>query len=284
MTSKLFCFGLGYCAQGLAQGLLNQGWQVTGTSRDPNKAPALQAQGLRVLPFDGQRPLEAGWLEGVTHLLISIPPGENDDGALALHRSHLTQNNALRWIGYLSTTGVYGDSEGAWVDETSPLNPSHPRGARRVKAEAAWLKLGRDAGIPTQVFRLGGIYGPGRSPLDRIKGGRGQRISKPGQVFNRSHRDDIVQALKASIERPTPGLAFNIVDDEPAPNDEVLALAYELLDLPVPPAVPFEKAQLSPMGRSFYEDNRRVSNQRMKDVLAITLKYPTYREGLKGLI
>ncbi len=192
----------------------------------------------------------------------------------------------LQWIGYLSTIAVYGDRQGDWVDESAPLAPESSRGLARIKAEEAWINLAREKGVPLDIFRLAGIYGPGRSPLDKIREGKAQRIVKPGQVFNRIHVHDIAQAVVAAIhqDRHQPETRiFNVTDDEPAPPQDVVLYASELIQAPPPPEIAFELAELSPMARSFYEDNKRVRNEKLKRELGVTLRYPTYREGLAAL-
>ena len=191
---------------------------------------------------------------------------------------------SLVWLGYLSTTGVYGDRSGGWVDEESELHPSGERGRRRVAAEAGWLDLWRRSGAPVHVFRLAAIYGPGRSPIEALRVGTAKRIAKPGQVFSRIHVEDLASVLAASIARPQPGAVYNVCDDEAAPPEAVVAYAAGLLGIAPPPLVPFEEAGLSAMARSFYDDNKRVSNARIKSELGVTLRYPTYREGLAAIL
>jgi nucleoside-diphosphate-sugar epimerase len=191
---------------------------------------------------------------------------------------------SLAWVGYLSTTGVYGDRDGGWVDETSELRPSGARGRRRVAAETAWLDLWRDRGVPVHIFRLAGIYGPGRSPFDALRAGTAKRIVKPGQVFSRIHVDDLASVLLSSIARPRPGAVYNVCDDEPASPADVVAHAAQLLGAPPPPLVSFDEAALSPMARSFYADNKRVSNALIKTELGVRLRYPDYRAGLAAIL
>ncbi len=277
MTPRLFCFGYSYCARALAARLRPQGFEIRGTSRSPDRSG-------EVLPFDGDTPLDPAALAGSTHLLLSIPPGPGGDPVLRLHRDVLAALPDLRWIGYLSTTGVYGDRKGEWVDEDSPLLPESPRARRRAEAEAAWLAFGAGIGVPAHVFRLAGIYGPGRSTLDQVRQGRAQRIDRPGQVFSRIHVEDIATVLEASIRRPAPGgRIYNVCDDEPAAPADVVAEACRLLGMPLPPLIPFDTANLSDMGRSFWADNRRVRNDRIKRDLGVRLLYPSYREGLAAL-
>jgi len=285
-ANKLFCFGLGYTAEALARALLAEGWRVGGTVRDPAARERLAAAGFEMHGFDRDsrlaEPAEA--LAGTTHLLSSVPPDAAGDPVLDRHASDIAALGGLRWVGYLSTTGVYGDRDGGWVDEASDRAPTTVRGERRVLAEDGWLDLWRRHGVPVHVFRLAGIYGPGRNALETVRSGRAQRVVKPGQVFSRIHRDDIVRVLRASMERPDPGAAYNVCDDEAAPPQDVIAYACGLLDVPPPPEIRFADAALSPMARSFYRDNKRVANRRIKEELGVTLAWPNYRDGLKALL
>lgn len=282
MSSTLFCFGLGYSAAVLARRLAARGWAVRGTTRKPEKAEALEALGYRMFLFGRDRPLAnpAKALAGVTHLLTSIAPDEVGDPVLDLHGADLRALPNLAWVGYLGTTAVYGDRQGAWVDEDTPIEPTLARADRRARAEAAWLA----SGLPVHVFRLAGIYGPGRNAFVNLKDGTARRIVKPGQVFSRIHVEDIATVLEASIARPRPGAVYNVCDDEPAPPQNVVAHAAELLGVEPPPEQDYETADLSPMARTFYRDNRRVRNERIKRELGVRLAYPTYREGLAGLL
>jgi hypothetical protein len=271
----LLCFGLGYSARVLARGLRDNGWRITGTSRKPSEPDCLC--------FDRDHPLGPGAFAGVTHVLVSIPPDNAGDPALDRHGDDIAALPALRWLGYLSTTGVYGDRAGAWVDERSELRPSGARGRRRVAAEAGWLDLWRRRGLPSHIFRLAGIYGPGRSPFEALRTGTAKRIDRPGQVFSRIHVDDLASVLIASIARPRPGAVYNVCDDEPAAPESVIAHAASLLGLPAPPLVPFEAADLSPMAKSFWDDNKRVANALVKEELGVALRYPNYRDGLAAI-
>lgn len=287
---RLFCFGMGYTASALAAGLMAEGWSVAGTCRAPATGPIARRAKVALYPFDGEAAMANARpaLAGTTHLLLSVPPDERGDPVLRWHGGDiaalLTATPRLAWVGYLSTTGVYGDRQGGWVDETSARRPSGARGRRRMAAEDAWLALWRDHGLPVHLFRLAGIYGPGRNALESVRGGTAQRIHKPGQVFSRVHVDDIVAVLRASMARSNPGAAYNVCDDHPAPPEEVIAYACELLGVPPPPPVPFEQAALSPMARSFYDDNKRVRNDRIKTELGVRLRYPDYRAGLTALL
>ncbi|MBM3532752.1 MAG: SDR family oxidoreductase [Alphaproteobacteria bacterium] len=281
---RLFCFGLGYSAQALARSLRQRGWTVAGTARRAETRAALVADGFEVHLFDRSRPLTdaAGILAGTTHLLDSVPPDDEGDPAIDRHGDTIATLDT-EWIGYLSTTGVYGDRGGAWVDETSDLRPIGERGRRRVEAERAWLDLWRRHGRPVHLFRLAGIYGPGRGPFEQLRAGTAKRVIKPGQVFSRIHVEDIVQVLEASMAHPNPGAAYNVCDNEAAPPQDVIVEASRLLGIAPPPETPFEAANLSPMARSFYDELKRVSNRRIKEELGVRLRYPTYREGLAAL-
>lgn len=285
----LLCTGFGYCAAALASRLLEEGWTVRGTTRHPEKAQALRSAGIDAWVFDGQTPLPEEALDGVTHLLVSAAPKDRDgaviDPVLDCHRDDLIRastNGSLRWIGYLSSTGVYGDHQGAVVTENTPVHEdtdSGPPGSR-VQVEQQWLALE----APVHIFRLSGIYGPGRSALDNIRGGRAQRIIKSGHVFCRIHVDDIAAVLHASALNPNPGRIYNVADDEPAPYADVITWACTLLGTPPPPEIPWEEAQLSPMSARFYAACRRVDNTRIKQELGVTLAFPTYRDGLKDIL
>lgn len=282
IDKHLFCFGMGYSATALAQFLLRNGWRISGTCRSPEKQAHLQALGMEAIVFDRARPIPdlAARLRAVTHLLSSVPPDEQGDPVIDLHGTEIAAAAPrLAWLGYLSTTGVYGDRGGDWVDESSVLAPSGERGRRRVAAENAWRAMPQ----PAHIFRLAGIYGPGSSALDTVRAGRARRVVKPGQVFSRIYVDDIVQTVAASIARPNPGQAYNVCDDDPAPPSEVIAFACDLLEVSPPPEIDFHAAELSPMARSFYDDNKRVRNDRLKAELGVALKYPSYRLGLAAI-
>jgi nucleoside-diphosphate-sugar epimerase len=283
---RLFVFGLGYTALALAERLFAEGWTIAGTCRAPARAAALCERGIAAQLFDRGRPLAdaAAALAGASHVLSSVPPDEAGDAVLDHHAGDLARCRGLDWVGYLSTTGVYGDRGGGWVDEDDARRPTGARGRRRVAAEDGWLALHRDHGLPVHLFRLAGIYGPGRSALDALRAGTARRIDKPGQVFSRIHVDDIVTVLCASMARPEPGAVYNVADDQPAPPQDVIAYAAELLGLAPPPLMPFADAELTPMARSFYADSKRVRNDRIKQGLGVTLAYPDYRAGLRALL
>jgi NAD dependent epimerase/dehydratase family len=282
---KLFCFGLGFSAETLAKRLAAKGSSIAGTARDLANIDRLRGQGYEVVRFTGEpgNTKMVAALGGTTHLLHSIPPAHDGDPVLRHYRAEIAHLSTLDWIGYLSTVGVYGNYAGAMVDETAQPHPNNERTRARVVAESGWLALGEEAGRPAQVFRLAGIYGPGRSALDKLRAGTARRIVKPGQVFNRIHVEDIARVLEASIAKPRAGAIYNVADDEPAPPEDVIAYGAELLGIEPPPEVPFEEADLSPMARSFYGDSRRISNALIKSELGVRLAYPNYREGLRAL-
>ena len=278
LTPTLLCFGLGYSAEVLAQRLLARGWRIIGTSRKAEKRRLLEAKGFVMHGFDRHQQLPTTAFAGVSHVLTSIAPDETGDPVLDLHLAELRACN-LAWAGYLGTTAVYGDRGGDWVDETTPIEPSLARADRRARAEAAWL----ESGLPAHIFRLAGIYGPGRNPFVNLKNGTARRIVKPGQVFSRIHVEDIATVLEASIDRPNPGQMYNVCDDEPAPPQDVVAHAAELMGVAPPPEQNYATAVLSPMARTFYQGNRRVRNERIKAELGVRLAFPSYREGLLAL-
>ncbi|MET4128585.1 nucleoside-diphosphate-sugar epimerase [Roseovarius sp. MBR-38] len=279
MTKVLLSFGHGYSAQALARLLLPKGWRIIGTTRDPAKVAQLAGTGIEPVLWGDD--LSAAFA-AATHLLGSAGPSEAGDPVLARYRAEIAAlAPGLDWAGYLSTTGVYGDHQGGWVDEETPLTPATKRGRLRVAAETDWRSI---PGLPLHIFRLAGIYGPGRGPFEKVRQGTARRIVKPGQVFSRIHVEDIAQALAASIAQPRPGAVYNLCDDDPAPPEDVIAHAAHLLALPVPEAVPYDKADLSPMARSFYAESKRVSNRLLKEELGVTLRHPDYRSGLAALL
>ncbi len=285
MSRRLFCFGLGYSALGLVRRLRPKGWVIAGTCRDDDRRAELAREGVEAYLFDRPFADIAAALADTSHLLSSVPPDAAGDPVIARYGSTIAAiGGSLTWMGYLSTTGVYGDRAGDWVDETSPLRPSGERGRRRCEAEAAWLGLWRQHGVPVHLFRLAAIYGPGRSALDQVRSGAARRIDKPGQIFSRIHVEDIATVLEASMARPRPGTVYNVCDDMPAAPQTVIAFACALLGVEPPPLVPFDQADLSPMARSFYDDNKRVDNARMKRELGVRLRYPDYKAGLRALM
>jgi nucleoside-diphosphate-sugar epimerase len=273
--STLLSLGHGYSARALARRLLPQGWRVIGTTRNSVKAGTLKQEGVEPLLW----PADLGpVLAEATHILASAAP--DADGDPFLRALPGIAGSGARWVGYLSTTGVYGDHQGGWVDETTPLTPQSERGRQRVLAERQWL----ETGLPVHVFRLAGIYGPGRGPFEKVRDGTARRIIKPNQVFSRIHVEDIAQVLEASIRRPDPGAAYNVCDDNPCPPEEVLSHAARMLGLPDPPAVPFERAEMTPMQRGFYGESKRVRNDRIKRELGVKLLFPDYPQGLAAVL
>ncbi len=279
--NHMLFFGFGFCAEALAPQLAARGWQLSATCRDDEKAARLTAMGITPIRLDGT-PLTPEQLEGITHILLSAAPTREGDPALPLLAPAL-QTHGLSWIGYLSTTGVYGDHAGAWIDEDTPRGKMGARGQARVDAEAAWGALAEAQDLPMHYFRLAGIYGPGRNQLVSMQNGKARRIDKPGQVFSRIHVADIAQILLASIAKPKAGRAYSVCDDVPAPPQDVVAFAADLLGMPAPPLIAFEDAELSPMAQSFYADNKRIKNTRLKEELGVELLYPDYRAGLSAL-
>lgn len=274
--NTLLTLGHGYSAQALSALLIPQGWSVIGTVRDNEKATTVQSMGIEPLLWPGDLTNALG---RATHILATAAPETSGDPFL---RAALDAICAARpkWVGYLSTTAVYGDHQGGWVDEDTPPNPQSARAVLRILAEQQWLATG----LPAHIFRLAGIYGPGRGPFEKVRDGSARRIIKPGQVFSRIHVDDIAATLAASINYPNPGTIYNVCDNDPAPPEDVLAYAAHLLDLPEPAAVPYDQAEMSPMARSFYGESKRVRNDRIKAQLRVTLHHPTYREGLTALL
>lgn len=280
MTKTLLSFGHGYSARALSRILLPQDWRVIGTTRNEDKAAGLMNDGIepRIWPGADMTPA----LNGATHLLISAAPDDAGDPVLAaLHDEIAARAGQFEWVGYLSTTGVYGDHGGDWVDEATPLTPATKRGIARVQAEAAWAAI---PDLPLHIFRLAGIYGPGRGPFAKVRAGTARRIIKTDQVFSRTHVADIARVLAASIRNPNPGAAYNVCDNDPAAPQDVIGYAADLLGLPLPPAEDFDTAEMSPMARSFYGESKKVRNDRIKNELGVELLYPDYRSGLKALL
>lgn len=271
----LYCAGYGYSAAALAARLIPQGWRIMGTTSKDSKRAEMAALGVQAVAW----PPQAEDLADATHLLVSAGPDQEGDPTLRAGKDAIA-GATFDWVGYLSTTGVYGDHGGGWVDEETPLKPSTRRGEWRVMAEAEW----RAKDLPLHIFRLAGIYGPGRGPFSKIRNGTARRIDKPGQVFSRIHRDDIASALEASIARPNPVRAYNLCDDEAAPPQDVIAYAAELLGMTPPPLTPIDQVEMSPMAASFYAESKRVSNKRLREELGVDLAHPTYREGLKATL
>jgi nucleoside-diphosphate-sugar epimerase len=282
---NILILGLGYSAGFFARAALARGWEVTGTVRSAERAAELSREGIRTLVFGGFA-VSSALAKAVAEadaVLVSVQPAEDGDPALGPLRAALMAAPNLRWIGYLSTIGVYGDQGGEWIDEATPPAPTNARTRQRVAIEEAWLQLGRDSGTPVQIFRLSGIYGPGRNAIVKLREGKATRLIKPGQVFNRIHVDDIAGVLMASLAQPRNGAVYNVTDDEPGPPQDIITFAAELTGLESPPEIPFEQAQLSPMAASFYGESKRVSNALVKRELGYAFRYPTYREALRAL-
>ncbi|MBN8981353.1 MAG: SDR family oxidoreductase [Rhizobiales bacterium] len=282
---KLFIFGLGYSAAFFARRQIGRGHELRGTVRSREKADVLTAAGIDARIFNGDEQdsrikTDIADCEG---LLISVPPGDGGDPVLRTYKEQIVTAKNLRWIGYLSTIGVYGDHSGKWVDENTPANPTNERSRRRAKVESGWLSLTTKTNAAIHVFRLAGIYGPGQNQLVQIARGTARRLIKPDQVFNRIHVEDIARVLEASIGKPRHGAIYNVTDNEPAPPQDAVSFAAQLCGVPPPLEVKIEDAALTEMGRSFYEENKRVRNRLIQDELGVTLAYPTYREGLSAL-
>lgn len=279
---RILFLGYGFVARALARRLAARGWRRAATYRRAEQGTQIAADGADAVEWSDGR-LSRGAFDGASAILVSTPPGADGCPALAAARAAMTKASPL-WIGYLSTNGVYGDHGGAEVDETSPLLATSPRGRARIAAENEWRAFAEEQGHRLVIFRLPGIYGPGRSAIDQVRSGRAQRIYKEGQVFSRMHVEDIAAAIEASLSRPEAGALYNLADDEPAPPQDVVDYACRLLGVTSPPLIPIEKAGMSDMARSFYADNKRVSNALMKRALGVTLLYPTFREGLSAIL
>jgi len=293
-TKKLFCFGYGYTCDYLGYELKNtkksksfpMSWTLAGTTRDAEKKQELAARGVKPYLFDFNKPIPDPlyMLRDVTHILISTPPSDDGDTSFLMHAQDLLKLPNLEWVGYLSTTGAYGDHNGGWVDETTEPRPSTKRGSRRYRAEEQWLSMYEHHDMPVHIFRLAGIYGPGRSALDSVRAGIVRRLDKPSHAFSRVHVDDIVQVLIASMLNPAPGEIYNVCDDAPAPSHEVIDHACNLLGIKSPPLQSIDEVYLAPMTMSFYAETKRVRNDKIKKALGITLKYSDYKQGLQGCL
>ncbi len=284
LPPHLFCFGFGYSARALARRLLSQGWRITGTCRSAESEEALRAEGVATQLFGPGRPFPSSAFAGASHILVSIPPQKEGDLVLDTYGKEIAALESLAWLGYLSSTAVYGDQGGGWVDESSPLLPKSLRARQRASAEEGWLSLKRERGQPVHIFRLAAIYGPGRSAFEALRAGTAKRIDKPQQLFSRIHVEDLARLLEASIARPRPGAVYNVADDEPAAPEAVVLYAARLLGVPPPPLLPLEKAALSPLAKSFYDDNKRVRNDLIKKEFSFRLGYPDYRAGLASIL
>jgi len=282
---KLFCFGMGYSSQWLGQYLLKESWEVSGTVRNTSKIASLNEMGFNVYPWSNgiQADEVMKGITEATHILISIPPDEEGDMVIRNFETDFAHSPFLEWVGYLSSTGVYGHHNGGWVDESSPLKPRLNKTKNRILAERNCMSLFIKYEIPIHIFRLAGIYGPNRNVLKSLQDGKAHRIKKKNHVFSRIHIEDIIITLLASIEKPHPGSIYNIADDEPAPHADVVAYGACLLGILPPPLIDFEKAKISNMAKAFYTESRQVKNSRIKADFGIKLKYPTYREGLKKI-
>lgn len=269
---SLFIFGVGYTSMAVAKAAMAQGFSVAGSCRSKEKYDVLNSHGIEAFYFAD---ISSHMLANFTHMLSSIPPQENGDIVLPfLPTTNNQQLATKKWLGYFSTTGVYGNYNGEWVDEQSEPRPNNDRLKKRLAAELQWQEYGG------HIFRLAGIYGKGRSVIDDVIAGKARRIDKEGQVFSRIHVDDIAQVVLASMLQPNPKAIYNVCDDEPSSSHEVVAFACEFLGKPLPPLIPFDEADLSAIGREFYSANRRVKNHKIKQELGVNLRYPTYREGL----
>lgn len=285
---RAFFFGLGFSSQASAGVMRESGAfaSISGTVRSEAKASALADDSHRALLFDGhsRSPAVASELRaGVTHVVQSIAPDDAGDPVLRHHRDDLDAAEHLEWLCYYSTVGVYGDFDGAWIDETAPLVPRNMRSDRRVLAEDEWRDYAAARGVPLTILRLAGIYGPGRSTFDKLRAGTARRVVKAGQVFNRIHVADIARVTALAAQARLDG-TFNLADDAPSPPQDVIEYAAGLIGLPVPPDLPYETAEMTPMQRSFYRDNKRVSNRSIKAALGMELLYPDYRAGLAQIL
>ena len=281
-NKSLLCLGFGYVAEALTRKLLSEGgWQVIGTSRSEAKFDQIREAGADPVLWPGGDLSDA--FAQATHVMSSVPPRGDGDPVIDLLRAQ-TVSPDLEWLSLLSTTGVYGDQAGGWVSEEAPVVPATHRGGMRATQEKDWLEVSTARDLPVHIFRLSGIYGPGRSAFEELRDGTARRIVKPGQVFSRCHVADIVAILMASIARPRTGGIYNVADDLPCPPQDVIAHAAGLLSVAVPPDIPFETADLSPMARSFYADNKRVSNALVKSELGMRFTYPDYRAGLAAIL
>lgn len=278
MKKTLLSFGHGYSARALVRVLPRDEWDIIGTTRSTEKADELRRESVEPVIWPGTDVSDK--VSKATHILVSPAPTDDGDPVLAEFKSAIAGASNLEWVGYLSTTGVYGDHKGDWVDETTPLSPSTKRGQLRVMAEGQW----QDLDVPLHIFRLAGIYGPGRGPFSKVRNGTARRIIKENQVFSRIHVDDIAQVLAASIARPNPGAIYNVCDDFAAPPEDVIGYAAELLGLPLPKSVDFETADMTPMARSFYAESKRVRNDKIRNELDVKLLYPDYKTGLVALL
>jgi nucleoside-diphosphate-sugar epimerase len=284
---RVFFFGLGYSSSAAARALhdADPSVEIAGTTRTTEGLELLADTSYRAHLFDGSAPGATLYddLSAATHVVISIPPTEAGDPVLTRHRDDIIASQSLEWIGYYSTVGVYGDFGGQWIDEDATTRPVNERSRQRVIVEEQWRQLARERSVPLTILRLAGIYGPGRSAFDKLRAGDARRIVKPGQVFNRIHVEDIGRVTALAARRRLDG-TFNLADDEPAPPQDLVTHAAGLIGIPPPPEMPFADAKMTPMARSFYADNKRVRNTRIKQALGIDLLYPSFREGLRAIL
>jgi nucleoside-diphosphate-sugar epimerase len=286
-TKKIFCFGLGFTGSALVREVRARGWTASGTCRENAHKDVWAGAEVESHYFDGKEVSKAieNAVREVSHVLVTIPPQKDaGDVVLKYFKKILIGSSQLRWLGYLSTTGVYGNRDGDWVDETSELKPEFDHQRRRVGAEGQWRDIYRENQVPVHIFRLAGIYGPGRNLLQRVRQGSARRIDQPDLVFNRIHVEDVVQVLSASMDHPHPGAIYNVSDDLPSSPAEAVAFACELLHVEMPPLIALENAELSKMGRGFYLTNKKVRNRKVKEELGIQLRYPDYKVGLRALL
>lgn len=283
---RAFFFGLGYSSQASAHLMRMRGACVDtlGTVRTTDKANRLTQSGLSALVFDGTAPGQdvGAALRQASHVIVSVAPDEAGDVVLRHHRAELDAMPTLEWLCYYSTVGVYGDFGGAWIDESAALTPRNERSGFRVRAEEEWIAYAAERGVPLCILRLAGIYGPGRSSFDKLADGTARRVVKPGQVFNRIHVGDIAEITLLAATQRLAGI-FNLADDEPAPPQDLIAYAAAKMGVEPPAEVDFDEAEMTPMARSFYRDNKRVSNKAIKTALGIELLYPNYRAGLDAI-
>lgn len=278
MDRHLFCFGYGYCAQAVVKHMAvsEKDWTFSGTKR--NK---INDQFAEVHQFDSMLALP----RDITHILVSIPPKDDGDVALQRFAKHIAMLPKLQWVGYISSTGVYGDAKGEWVDENSPIQPNNPFSKKRILAEHQWQDFCGQHKIPLTIFRIAGIYGPGRSALDQVLSDKAVVIDTPNHVFSRIHIDDIAHIIHEAIEdyKHSEGI-FNLADDNPSSAKDVIQYACTLLNVPSPKPVTLEEANLSEMGKVFYSECKRVKNEKVKKHFKLKLKYPSFREGLMGIM
>ncbi len=283
-NKKIFFFGFGYTAGFLAGRLAAHGWKSAGTTTSSEKRDFLRKNDIDAWIFDRNHPLPdpGRSLKDVTHIVISVPPDVDGDPVFDIHGQDLAALENLEWVGYLSTTAVYGDQDGKWIDETAETHPMTRRGTQRLKAERQWQSLYLQEGLPLHTFRLSGIYGPGRSALDAVRSGTARRIEKPGHAFNRIHVEDIAQVLIASMNKPNPGAIYNLADDQPSPSHEVIQFTCNMIGIASPPLLPYDQAGVAPIVQSFYKENKRIRNDKIKSELGVDLIHPDYRSGLQA--